>query len=57
VSLVPQGSQTPAGYPGYSGQYGSYLPLLEGIRDILSFVDTQDYNCPPIQKEFGRRRV
>lgn len=49
VSLVPEGSQTPAGYPGYGGQFGSYLPLLEGIRDILSFVDTQDYNCPPIQ--------
>jgi chitinase len=44
VSLVPEGSQTPAGYPGYGGQFGSYLPLLEGIRDILSFVDTQDYN-------------
>jgi chitinase len=49
VSLVPEGSQTPAGYPGYGGQFGSYLPLLEGTRDILSFVDTQDYNCPPIQ--------
>ena len=49
VSLVPEGSQTPAGYPGYGGQFGSYLPLVEGIRDILSFVDTQDYNCPPIQ--------
>jgi chitinase len=49
VSLVPEGSQTPAGYPGYGGQFGSYLPLIEAIRDILSFVDTQDYNCPPIQ--------
>jgi chitinase len=49
VSLVPEGSQTPAGYPGYGGQFGSYLPLIEGLRDILSFVDTQDYNCPPIQ--------
>ena len=49
LSLVPEGSQTPAGYPGYGGQFGSYLPLLEGIRDILAFTDTQDYNCPPIQ--------
>jgi chitinase len=49
VSLVPEGSQTPAGYPGYGGQFGSYIPLIEGLRDILSFVDTQDYNCPPIQ--------
>ena len=49
VSLVPEGSQTPAGYPGYGGQFGSYIPILEGIRDILAFTDTQDYNCPPIQ--------
>jgi chitinase len=49
LSLVPEGSQTPAGYPGYGGQFGSYIPLIEGIRDILAFTDTQDYNCPPIQ--------
>ena len=49
LSLVPEGSQTPAGYPGYGGQFGSYIPLLEGIRDMLAFADTQDYNCPPIQ--------
>jgi chitinase len=49
LSLVPEGSQTPAGYPGYGGQFGSYIPILEGLRDILAFTDTQDYNCPPIQ--------
>jgi chitinase len=49
LSLVPEGTQIPAAYPGYGGQFGSYLPIVEGIRDILSFVDTQDYNCPPIE--------
>jgi len=49
LSLVPEGSQIPAAYPGYGGQFGSYIPLLQGIRDIISFVDTQDYNCPPIE--------
>jgi chitinase len=49
VSLVPEGTQIPAAYPGYGGQFGSYLPIVEGIRDILAFVDTQDYNCPPIE--------
>jgi chitinase len=49
LSLVPEGSQTPAGYPGYGGQFGSYIPIIEGVRDILAFTDTQDYNCPPIQ--------
>ena len=49
VSLVPEGTQIPAAYPGYGGQFGSYIPIVEGIRDILAFVDTQDYNCPPIE--------
>jgi chitinase len=49
LSLVPEGTQIPAAYPGYGGQFGSYLPIVEGIRDMLAFVDTQDYNCPPIQ--------
>ena len=49
LSLVPEGTQIPAAYPGYGGQFGSYIPIVEGIRDILAFVDTQDYNCPPIE--------
>jgi chitinase len=49
LSLVPEGTQIPAGYSGYGGQFGSYLPLLWGVRDILSFVDAQDYNTPPLE--------
>jgi chitinase len=49
VSLVPEGTQIPSGYPSYGGQFGSYLPILHAIRDILSFVDVQDYNTPPLQ--------
>lgn len=49
ISLVPEGPQVPAGYPTYGGQFGSYLPLIEGLRDILSFVDVQDYNTPPLE--------
>jgi chitinase len=49
LSLVPEGTQIPAAYPGYGGQFGSYLPILQGIRDIIAFTDTQDYNCPPIE--------
>jgi chitinase len=48
ISLVPEGTQIPAGYPSYGGQFGSYLPILYAIRDILSFVDVQDYNTPPL---------
>jgi chitinase len=49
LTLVPEGTQIPAGYAGYGGQFGTYLPLLWGVRDILSFVDVQDYNTPPLQ--------
>ena len=37
------------GRSDYGGQFGSYVPIIEGVRDILSFTDTQDYNCPPIE--------
>jgi len=49
ISLVPEGTQTPGGYPSYGGQFGSYLPLIYGLGDILTFSDTQDYNTPPLQ--------
>jgi chitinase len=49
LTLVPEGTQIPGGYPSYGGQFGTYLPVLWGVRDILSFVDVQDYNTPPFQ--------
>jgi chitinase len=49
ISLVPEGTQIPGGGPSYGGQFGSYLPLTYGLRDILSFVDVQDYNTPPLE--------
>jgi chitinase len=49
ISLVPEGTQVPSGYPSYGGQFGSYLPIIYAIRDILSFVDVQDYNTPPLE--------
>jgi chitinase len=49
ISLVPEGTQIPSGYSSYGGQFGSYLPITYAIRDILSFIDVQDYNTPPLQ--------
>jgi hypothetical protein len=49
ISLVPEGTQIPAGYPSYGGQFGSYLAITYAIRDILTFIDVQDYNTPPLQ--------
>jgi chitinase len=45
---VPEGTQIPSGYPSYGGQFGSYLAITYAIRDILSFLDVQDYNTPPL---------
>ena len=49
ISLVPEGTQIPSGYPSYGGQFGSYLAITYSIRDILSFIDVQDYNTPPLE--------
>jgi len=49
ISLVPEGTQIPAGYASYGGQFGSYLALTYALRDILSFIDVQDYNTPPLE--------
>lgn len=48
VSLVPEGTQIPSGYPSYGGQFGSYLPIAYALRDVLTFMDVQDYNTPPL---------
>ncbi len=49
ISLVPEGTQIPSGYPSYGGQFGSYVPIAHALRDILAFMDTQSYNTPPLQ--------
>jgi chitinase len=49
ISLVPEGPQIPAGYVSYGGQFGSYLPITYAIRDMLSFIDVQNYNTPPLE--------
>jgi chitinase len=49
ISLVPEGTQIPGGYASYGGQFGSYLAIEYGIRDILTFMDVQDYNTPPLE--------
>jgi chitinase len=49
ISLVPEGTQIPSGYPSYGGQFGSYLPIAHALRDSLVFMDVQSYNTPPLQ--------
>lgn len=49
ISEVPEAAQAQAGMQAYGGQFGSFLPVIYGTRDILSFVDAQDYNTPPLE--------
>jgi chitinase len=49
IAEVPEGPQVPAGLEVYAGQFGSFLPVIYGTRDILSFVDVQNYNTPPLE--------
>jgi chitinase len=49
ISLVPEGTQIPSACPSYGGQFGAYLPIAYAIRNILSFIDVQDYNTPPLE--------
>lgn len=49
IAEVPEGPQVPAGMEVYGGQFGSFLPVIYGTRHILSFVDVQNYNTPPLE--------
>jgi chitinase len=49
IAEVPEAAQAQAGMQVYGGQFGSFLPVIYGTRDILSFVDAQDYNTPPLE--------
>lgn len=49
ISLVPKESPIPSGYPSYGGQFGSYLAIAYAVFDILSFIDLQDYDTPPLE--------
>ncbi len=49
IGEVPEAAQAQAGMQAYGGQFGCFLPVIYGTRDILSFVDAQDYNTPPLE--------
>ncbi|TAM81967.1 MAG: glycoside hydrolase [Acidobacteria bacterium] len=49
LAEVPEGPQAPAGYVTYAGQFGSFLPVIYATRNMLAFVDVQDYNTPPLE--------
>jgi chitinase len=44
ISMAPETFFVQSGFKTYSGQSGVYLPVIFGIRDILTYIHVQDYN-------------
>jgi chitinase len=44
LSLAPETIGVQAGYRQYCGLRGAYLPVIESLRDILTYVQIQHYN-------------
>ncbi|HWX41950.1 MAG TPA: chitinase [Blastocatellia bacterium] len=50
ISMAPETFGVQAGFRGYSGQQGAYLPVIFAARDILSYIHVQGYNSG---RQFG----
>lgn len=44
LSIAPETVSVQGGYEAYGGASGSYLPIIDGLRDILTYVHVQHYN-------------
>jgi chitinase len=47
LSLAPQVACVQGGFSTYRGALGSYLPVIEQLRNILDYVHVQHYNASP----------
>jgi chitinase len=45
LSLAPESMNVQGGFRMYSGLSGSYLPVIHGLRDILTYLQVQHYNA------------
>jgi chitinase len=54
VTMAPETANVQGGYSAYGGGWGSYLPLMHGLRDILTFVHVQHYNSGGMPALDGR---
>ncbi|GFP77186.1 carbohydrate-binding protein [Clostridium fungisolvens] len=44
VSMAPETAYVQGGFGTYGGIWGGYLPLIYGVRDILTYIHVQHYN-------------
>jgi chitinase len=45
VTAAPEIAYVQGGISAFAGIWGAYLPVLYGLRDILTYVHVQYYNC------------
>ncbi len=48
LSLAPETTGLLGGYQTYSGLSGSYIPIIHGLREIITYVHVQHYNSQPM---------
>ncbi|MCD4484148.1 glycosyl hydrolase family 18 protein [Chromobacterium vaccinii] len=44
LSMAPEHPYVQGGYVAYGGNWGAYLPIIDGLRDDLSVIHVQYYN-------------
>jgi chitinase len=54
LSLTPEAVSVQGGHRAYRGPQGAYLPVIQGLRDILTYLQVQHYNAAPILALDGR---
>lgn len=54
LSMAPETIAVQGGYKNYSGLQGSYLPIIEGLRKIITYVHVQHYNSEPLTALDGK---
>ncbi|MFL0078842.1 glycosyl hydrolase family 18 protein [Tenacibaculum maritimum] len=44
LSMAPETAYVQGGYGSYKGIFGAYLPVINGLRDELTYIHVQHYN-------------
>lgn len=47
LTMAPEIANVQGGMVTYEGAWGAYLPIIEGVRDHLTILHVQHYNCGP----------
>jgi hypothetical protein len=54
LSMAPETFFVQVGFDAYGSSAGAYLPVIHGLRDILSYIHVQHYNTGSVTALDGR---